>query len=351
MIATGTVESGQSDKTTNHGISNTSNRRASNSKRNLDGPNAPSLSEQESQAFAEMYRSIFSQPPSQAPQTRHAHQRAESPGKPDSTNAEAPLGSPSSTDPLDSFFKRAEKRNQLLKDGVLTPSGQLRSRSSLLLEEKVAEVESCKNDLELLKWADGLFATQREVESATRTEMTSKPSIKRKGAKGGRGKETNILNPDSTQEVTPGLQKANGLDSVARSTHLRVYPHLLSLIMRTFRERYADPFISLSLFHHARRLSVFSYIYGCTTPVYNELLDTLWTCFRDLEGFLKALREMELNGVEFDEKTRTIVEKITTEGAGGGSWSDWDGEELVKLGRMRQMVGLDVVGRRFRRRE
>ncbi|KAG8971385.1 hypothetical protein FRB90_010513, partial [Tulasnella sp. 427] len=66
--------------------------------------------------------------------------------------------------------------------------------------------------------------------------------------------------------------------------------------------------------------------------------------------FWKALREMEVNGVEFDGRTRAIVEKITTEGAGGKSWSDWDGDELVKLGRMRQMVGLDSAGKGSRSR-
>ncbi|KIO25901.1 hypothetical protein M407DRAFT_24754 [Tulasnella calospora MUT 4182] len=310
-----------------------------------------SISEQESQAFAEMYRSIFSQPSPPIHPTRSAPDAAGSAQQEAATQTEVQSGSRPSADPLGSFFRRAEKRNQLLKDGVLTPSGQLRSRSSVLLEEKVAEVESCRNDWELLKWADGLFATQREMEIATRSEMALKAGSKRKSSKKGKSKEPNVENSDSTQAVATETQVTNGLDSLTRSTHLRVYPLLLSLLMRTFRERYADPFISLSLFHNARRLSVFSYVYGCTTPVYNELLDTLWTCFRDLEGFLKALREMEVNGVEFDGRTRAIVEKITTEGAGGRSWSDWDGEELAKLGKMRQMVGLDLVGRRSRGRE
>ncbi|KAG8954090.1 hypothetical protein FRC00_006044 [Tulasnella sp. 408] len=309
-----------------------------------------SLSEQESQAFAEMYRSIFSQPLPTTPTTGRVHDHARSAGQEVAEHTDAPSGSRPSTDPLGSFFRRAEKRNQLLKDGVLTPSGRVRSRSSMLLDEKVAEVESCKNDWELLQWADGLFATQREMEIAARSEMGSKTGVKRKNSKKGKSKETNV-DSDGTQVLATEPQVANGPDPLTRSTHLHVYPYLLSLLMRTFRERYADPFISLSLFHHARRLSVFSYVYGCTTPVYNELLDTLWTCFRDLEGFLKALREMEVNGVEFDGRTRAIVEKITTEGAGGRSWSDWDADELAKLGRMRQMVGLDLVGRRYRGRE
>ncbi|KAG9045299.1 hypothetical protein FS837_006534 [Tulasnella sp. UAMH 9824] len=310
-----------------------------------------SLSEQESQAFAEMYRSLFSQPSPPTPRTQRAHDHTRSAEQEVITHTDAPSGSRPLTDPLGSFFRRAEKRNQLLKNGVLTPSGQLKSRSSMLLDEKVAEVESCKNDWELLQWTDGLFATQREMEIAARGEMGSKAGVKRKNSKKGKSKETNADNSDSTQILATEPQVANGPDSLTRSTHFHVYPYLLSLLMRTFRERYADPFISLSLFHHARRLSVFSYVYGCTTPVYNELLDTLWTCFRDLEGFLKALREMEVNGVEFDGRTRAIVEKITTEGAGGRSWSDWDAEELGKLGRMRQMVGLDSVERRYRGRE
>ncbi|KAG8983802.1 hypothetical protein FRB90_005755, partial [Tulasnella sp. 427] len=263
-----TTHSNPIDHTANDRVSSATGRRPPSPKRPTNASSAASLSEQESQAFAEMYRSIFSQPtpPSRTPAS---HDTTQSPKHATPTPKEIKSDSQSPADHLGSFFKRAEKRNQLLKEGVLTPSGQLRSRSSLLLDEKVAEIEACNNDLELLKWADRLFSTQREV------EVASKAGSKRKSIKKGKGKEATIENLNSSHDVQTASQGADGLDSLTRSSHLRVYPHLLSLLMRTFRERYADPFISLSLFHHARRLSVFSYVYGCTTPVYNELLDTL----------------------------------------------------------------------------
>ncbi|KAG8971724.1 hypothetical protein FRB90_010411, partial [Tulasnella sp. 427] len=263
------AQSSPIEHTANDRVLGATGRRPPSPKRPANAPSAVSLSEQESQAFAEMYRSIFSQPTTPHPRTPPTHDATRSPKHETPTSKEIKSDSQSPTDHLGSFFKRAEKRNQMLKEGVLTPSGQLRSRSSLLLDEKVAEIEACNNDLELLKWADSLFSTQREV------EVASKAGSKRKGVKKGKAKETNAENLNVAQDVSTTAQAAEGLDSLTRSSHLRVYPHLLSLLMRTFRERYADPFISLSLFHHARRLSVFSYVYGCTTPVYNELLDTL----------------------------------------------------------------------------
>ena len=68
--------------------------------------------------------------------------------------------------------------------------------------------------------------------------------------------------------------------------------------MRTFRDKYANPHLALALFAHARRLSVLSFVCGCTTPAYNELLETRWACFRDLKGVCDALEEMKTNGVE-----------------------------------------------------
>jgi hypothetical protein len=100
----------------------------------------------------------------------------------------------------------------------------------------------------------------------------------------------------------------------------RLYPHLLTALMSTAREKYNDPHLALALFEHARDLSPLSYIFGCTTPAYNELLETRWGSFRDLRGVHAALDEMRANGISPDLRTRTLVEEIRRETGARTLW-------------------------------
>ena len=99
-----------------------------------------------------------------------------------------------------------------------------------------------------------------------------------------------------------------------------VYPHLLAALMNTARERYDDPYLALALFEQARNLSALSYIFGCTTPAYNELLETRWYSFRDLRGVHAALVEMRTNGVLPDMRTRGLVEDVRRETGARTLW-------------------------------
>ncbi|KAH7100469.1 hypothetical protein BKA62DRAFT_706405 [Auriculariales sp. MPI-PUGE-AT-0066] len=109
-------------------------------------------------------------------------------------------------------------------------------------------------------------------------------------------------------------------DTVANGTPGPTYPGLLALLMRAFRERFGDPHLALSVFEHARHLSVSSFVFGCTTPAYNELIVTRWNSFRDLKGVRDALEEMKVNGVECDHFTRTLVETIRREVGERHAW-------------------------------
>jgi Mtf2 family len=100
----------------------------------------------------------------------------------------------------------------------------------------------------------------------------------------------------------------------------RLYPHLLAVLMSTAREKYDDPHLALALFEHARDLSPLSYIFGCTTPAYNELLETRWGSFRDLRGVHAALDEMRANGISPDLRTRTLVDDVRRETGARTLW-------------------------------
>ncbi|KAG5646827.1 hypothetical protein DXG03_002204 [Asterophora parasitica] len=91
------------------------------------------------------------------------------------------------------------------------------------------------------------------------------------------------------------------------------YPHMVSLLMCTFREKFNDPHLALSMFEHARHLSIASYVFGCSSQAYHELIVTRWKCFQDLTGVHEALEEMKLNGVKVDPRTAQAVEKIRRE--------------------------------------
>jgi hypothetical protein len=99
--------------------------------------------------------------------------------------------------------------------------------------------------------------------------------------------------------------------------------------MRSFRDKYRDPHLALSIFDYARHLSIPSYVFGCTTPAYNELIETRWSHFRDLKGVHDALFEMRVNGVEPDGRTKKLVEKLRRE---VGARTVWEEESVMGSG-------------------
>lgn len=155
------------------------------------------------------------------------------------------------------------------------------------LDRKREEMELCNTDQQLLDWA------MREVfDESKRYEDNARRSV----------------------NGPVQLQPAS-------------YPHLVALLIRTFREKYTDPHLALSIFDYARHLSIPSYVFGCTTPAYNELIETRWYCFRDLRGVCDALEEMRVNGVGMDNRTRKLAEHIRREVGERELW-----QEESKLG-------------------
>lgn len=139
------------------------------------------------------------------------------------------------------------------------------------LDRKREEIELCDKDVQLLKWA------------------------------------TNEVFTPQQSTGTP----AKGQNAPAYNNQL--YPHIIASLIRAFRDKFHDPNLALAIFNHAKNLSIYSYVFGCTTPAYNELIETYWFCFRDLKSILDALEEMKVNGVEADNRTRRIVEIIRRE--------------------------------------
>ena len=96
-------------------------------------------------------------------------------------------------------------------------------------------------------------------------------------------------------------------------TYPRSYPFILEHTIRTLRQYYDNPHLALALFLHAQSTSMLSYLSGCHTGAYNEVLTIRWESFKDLEGVEQAVREMDMNGVGWNRLTRQIVARVCEE--------------------------------------
>ncbi|KAG5219401.1 Avr-Pita1 protein (Effector protein) [Salix suchowensis] len=89
-----------------------------------------------------------------------------------------------------------------------------------------------------------------------------------------------------------------------------------------------------------------SYVFGCSTQAYNELIETRWTSFQDLKGVHDALEEMIVNGVELDSRTRKLVDTVRHDiGGQRAGWRDVNdvfGKEMWNL--MTKIDGLVKAG-------
>jgi hypothetical protein len=204
--------------------------------------------------------------------------------------------------PLSSFLKSLSKHPRARQTGDDTELDKLKEQLAL-----------CSSDHAMLEWAEReVFGASVRAEEAAREAFAA------------------------GSPPPPHLQPP-------------VYPHLLAALMNAARERYDDPYLALSLFEHARNLSALSYIFGCTTPAYNELIETRWNSFRDLRGVHAALAEMRANGVAADMRTRGLVDDVRRE---TGARTLWLEESEAGSGEVWQLLGEieRLVARRSPRR-
>ena len=136
------------------------------------------------------------------------------------------------------------------------------------------------------------------------------------------------------------------IDEVTGITFSNVYPRILAHLLKVVRTNFNNPHLALALFHHAQSHSLESYLAGCLASAYNELLRIRWESFRDLEGVEQGVREMEVNGVGWDNGTQKLVGKVVEEvgrdmlhPAGRARWGD---DVYDRLGRMERKVQKDI---------
>ena len=222
-----------------------------------NGPRRQMMSNQELMAFDDMFNIVFS--------AANERRLAE--------DGTAGIFDVDTRTSLTDFLKNLSKRPRVRPNGEDTELDRLKEQLAL-----------CQSDHAMLEWAEReVFGPSIRAEEATRAAA----------AEG---------NPPPTHLQPP------------------LYPQLLATLMSTAREGYDDPHLALALFEHARNLSPLSYIFGCTTPAYNELLETRWHSFRDLRGVHAALEEMRANGISPDPHTRALVDDVRREVGARSVW-------------------------------
>jgi hypothetical protein len=165
------------------------------------------------------------------------------------------------------------------------------TESDELLDRKKEAMDMCETDQQLLEWAlSHVFGESERYERAARQAISE-------AAKSGAPQELPMLQPPT-------------------------YSHLVALLMRAFRDKYHDPHLALAIFDHTRHLSIASYVFGCSTHAYNELIETRWKCFHDVKGVHDALEEMMVNGVDVDSRTRKLAEIVRREIGQRNLWAE-----------------------------
>ncbi|KAG0641170.1 hypothetical protein HOY80DRAFT_955728 [Tuber brumale] len=91
------------------------------------------------------------------------------------------------------------------------------------------------------------------------------------------------------------------------------YADLLVEAMITFRQNFNDLVGAMSVFERVKRLGAESYVVGCSTGAYNEMLQTKWEAYKDVSKIVELVDEMKINAVEGSQKTVEILRSIVNE--------------------------------------
>ncbi|WWD18476.1 hypothetical protein CI109_102928 [Kwoniella shandongensis] len=206
------------------------------------------------------------------------------------------------------------------------------------LEMLKEEMEVIGSDVELLEWAKNrvfkplsvpaAHAVTNAIVSTTTSDTDVSPAT------------------PSASTTTTSLDNATPPTLPPILSFSRAYPKILAHLLRTLRVNYNSPHLLLSIFHHAQTSSLESYLSGCLTGAYNEVLICRWESFRDLEGVEAGVREMEIMGVEWDSGTARIVgrvvEEVGKEVLSSKTNGRWGEEVLERLGKLEKKVQKDV---------
>ncbi|CAG8666212.1 17353_t:CDS:2 [Acaulospora morrowiae] len=97
------------------------------------------------------------------------------------------------------------------------------------------------------------------------------------------------------------------------------YSSLLQEAISACHTLFKDPYLAFSILEQIKRRGTVSYVLGCNTKVYNELILIRWNYWKDLCGIEELMDEMVSNGIDFDQQTFYIVNNVISKEIYGGS--------------------------------
>jgi len=171
---------------------------------------------------------------------------------------------------------------------------KLESERRVEMEKLLGQMEQCATDKELWDFLDdhvfSLVYSARAL-NQPQTEATSKTTSSSKKTKASK------VEPE---EPTFNIPSTN-------------YPHLLHSAMFLLRTAFNDYPSVIAVYNQVKALGAESYVVGCSTEVYNEVLRARWEGFKNLEAVNGLLAEMRINGVPGDHETVQIMMGIKEE--------------------------------------
>lgn len=110
------------------------------------------------------------------------------------------------------------------------------------------------------------------------------------------------------------LEKCNTTDENGYPRPLpRYYDRLIERAVNHASMTLKEPYLAVAIFEQVKASSIESYVSGCTTQVYNELLSVRWKAWRDIHGMMTLVEEMMSNGIGYDGNTRRIIQMVMNE--------------------------------------
>ncbi|TAQ85106.1 hypothetical protein B7494_g6571 [Chlorociboria aeruginascens] len=92
-----------------------------------------------------------------------------------------------------------------------------------------------------------------------------------------------------------------------------LYPSYLLLGLRLLDRSFSKPSpLTLNILPKIKSLGIVSNVLGASTPLYNELLRIYWFRYDDFRRVISLLKEMDAEGLEYDNETFEVVSDILT---------------------------------------
>lgn len=158
-----------------------------------------------------------------------------------------------------------------------------------------------------------------------------------------------ILKQEELKQINTIVETKTSLDllnciksQMDQEKYPAYYPKLLTKAIEHASQR--DPYLAITIFELAKSKSLESYIFGCTTSVYNAMLQLRWETWRDVYGMLNLIEEMTVNGIEHSKDSRLIVRSVVQEIESDQS-IHWDQDEKRACNVMKELSGKWIISK------